>query len=212
LHPSTTHDFFVDQKRIRFAGLACMAGGALFTLSFVGMRSVLELLASVTGEEINRLLRTLVWCTAALLLTGGSIGLLALHANSASWRKAFGRAGAGIALLGVGAYVIGSIYIYLFPDRALKQFFTPGGSILLTFGTLLLAVSLTGAGRLSRWHLWTVWVTALYFPLQFPVQASLHLGAGKGPNPVLLGAWGILWSLLGYVIWNSAGRTWAKSL
>jgi hypothetical protein len=107
-------------------------------------------------------------------------------------------------LLGLCSYVVGSLYIYNFPVQALKQLFTPGGSVLLTLGMLLLGCVALSSRVLRGWRAAAPLLTAFYFPLQFPLQAALFLGRGRGPNPVLLGAWGIFWLLLGYAIRSQA--------
>lgn len=60
------------------------------------------------------------------------------------------------------------------------------------------------AGIWKGWRNLIVLLVTLYFPFQFPLQAAFFLGQGTGPNPILLGAWGLFWGLLGFTIWLSA--------
>jgi hypothetical protein len=55
------------------------------------------------------------------------------------------------------------------------------------------------------WRRFVAVLVALYFPLQIPLQATLFLGSGRGPNPFLLGGWGVCWMMLGFAIWSSIG-------
>ena len=188
----------------RFAGLVGMAGGLLFTFYFIGLNALLKLLDSPFGPETVSATKMLVSCLASLCMAGGLVGLLTLGAAGTGWRKMLAITGTVIALLGLTSYIVGSLYIYSFPEKAFRQFFTPGGSILLTLGLLLLAAAVLTAGRWRGWRAFMPLLTALYFPLQFPIQAVFFLGAGKGPSPVLLGVWGIFWLLLGYAVWSGA--------
>ena len=83
---------------------------------------------------------------------------------------------------------------------ALKQYFTPGGSVLITLGMLLMTIALLKARVLRGWRAVSALMVSLYFPLQFPLQAMLFLGKGRGPTPMLLGIWGFFWLLLGHAI------------
>jgi hypothetical protein len=148
-----------------------------------------------------------ILCVASVCMAGGSMGLLALNAAGTGRVKSLGVAGAVITLLGLASYITGSLYLYSFPDRAFKQLFTPGGSFLLTLGMLLLGIAALKARKLRGWRAATPLLVSLYFPLQFPLQSLLFLGKGRGPNPILLGVWGIFWLLLGYAIWSSARET-----
>ncbi len=182
-----------------------MWGGLLFSFYFIGLNPLLRVFTPPLDPASIPTVKLLLSCVAAVCLAGGPVGLLALGAPcSGGWRKVPGRAGTAVALLGLCSYFVGSLYVYNFPDRAFKQLFTPGGSALLTLGMLLLGCAVLSAGRLRGWRRAMPLVTAFYFPLQFPLQAVFFLGQGRGPNPLLLGAWGIFWALLGYAIRSGA--------
>src|SRR5262245_22759144 len=193
-----------NTSRASFAGLMCVAGGLLFTFYFIGINPLLRLLDSPFEPSAVAALKMLIICVTSLCLAGGSIGILALEVTGTGWKRAISFAGMAISLLGLTSYIVGSIYIYSFPERAFRQFFTPGGSILVTFGTLLLATAVLAAKRWRGCRAITPLLAGLYFPAQFPLQALIFLGRGKGPLPALLGAWGIFWVLLGYAIWSEA--------
>jgi hypothetical protein len=193
-----------NTSRASLAGLMSMAGGLLFTFYFIGINPLLRLFDSPFEPSAVAALKMVIFCIASLCLAGGSIGILALGVTGTSWKRALSFAGTALSLLGLTLYIVGSLYIYTFPERAVRQFFTPGGSILLTLGALLLATAVLAAKRWRGWRAITPLLAGLYFPAHFPIQAVFFLSRGKGPLPALLGAWGIFWFLLGYAIWSEA--------
>ena len=195
--------------KARLAGIACMIGGLTFSFYFIALHSLLNAFSPPIEADAIPAVKMIISCVASVCLAGGSIGLLAVSAAGTGRVKAMGVAGAVIALLGLVSYITGSLYIYLFPGRAFKQLFTPGGSFLLTLGMLLLGIAVLKARKFVGWRAATPLLVSLYFPLQFPLQALLFLGKGRGPNPILLGAWGVFWLLLGYAIWSIARETTA---
>jgi hypothetical protein len=195
--------------KARLAGIACMTGGLTFSFYFIALHSLLSAFSPPIEADAIPAVKMVVSCIASVCLAGGSMGLLAVGAAGTGRVKAMGVAGAVIALLGLVSYITGSLYIYIFSDRAFKQLFTPGGSFLLTLGMLLLGIAVLKARKLRGWRAAAPLLVSLYFPLQFPLQAILFLGKGRGPNPILLGSWGVFWLLLGYAIWSIARKTTA---
>jgi hypothetical protein len=190
--------------KARIAGLVCTLGGLLFLFYFTGLNAAIAALTQPLETAWVPTLKMLLTCVAAVCLAGGPLGLLALGAAGDGGPRILGQAGAGIALLGQLSYIAGSLFIYNFPERAFRQLFTPGGSALMTLGMLLLGAAVPRAGRWRGWRVAVPLVTGLYFPLQFPLQATLFLGRGRGPNPTLLGAWGLFWLLQGVAISSAA--------
>jgi hypothetical protein len=186
-----------------------MTGGLTFSFYFLALHSLLNAFSPPIEADAIPAVKMVISCIASVCLAGGSIGLLALGAAGTGRLKAMGVAGAVISLLGLVSYITGSLCIYVFSDRAFKQLFTPGGSFLLTLGMLLLGIAVLKARKLRGWRGAAPLLVSLYFPLQFPLQLLLFLGKGRGPNPILLGAWGVFWALLGYAIWSIARKTTA---
>jgi hypothetical protein len=147
-----------------------------------------------------------LWVIVALGLTGGALGLLAVQAFGTGWRKNLGVCGAIFNLMGAASYIAGTVFIYSFPDRGTRQIFTPLGSLLLTIGMLKISVAVLAAGKLSGWRKFVPLLVGLYFPIQLPLQMIFFLGQGRGPNPFLLGGWGLVWLMLGWVIWTESKR------
>lgn len=192
---------------VRFAGIACMAGGLLFFLDFAIVGWAIKTHFLSHSKQAVNLIRAISWCIASLGLTGGAFGITLLGATGGGWRKKLGFCGIIYNLLGAISYIVGTIFIYNFPDHATKQFFTPLGSLLLTIGMLKLAVAVMTAKIWRDWRKFVPLLVGLYFPLQLPLQIVFFLGQGKGPNPLLLGVWGLFWVLLGAVIWASVPKS-----
>ncbi len=195
-----TETSITTRMRVRLAGLICMLGGMSFSLYFIGLNSLLDLFSPPLEPGSFATVKLFIWLATCVCLAGGPIGLLALNATVTGWKKVIAIVGAIITLMGLGSYAVGSIYIYISPDKALRQFFTPAGSALITLGMLMMAMAVLKARKILGWRAATPLLLGLYFPLQFPLQTLLFLGKGRGPNPMLLGAWGFFWLLLGYAI------------
>jgi hypothetical protein len=193
-----------NRSKSLLAGIVCMAGGLTFSFYFIGLHSLLKAFSPPIDAGAIPAVKMVISCIASLCLAGGSMGLLALGAAGTGRVKSLGITGAVITLLGLASYITGSLYIYSFSERAVKQLFTPAGSFLLTLGMLLLGIAVLKTRMLRGWRAAMPLLVSFYFPLQFPLQAVLFLGKGRGPNPFLLGAWGIFWFLQGYAIWSSA--------
>lgn len=201
----------LNQNTARIAGLVCLCAGLLFFADFAVIGAVIKSNSYLSQHlSIVNLLRAILWVVVAVGLTGGAVGLLALGAAGAGWTRNLGFCGAFFNLMGAASYIAGTVFIYNFPERGTRQIFTPLGSLLLTLGMLILAVAVLSAGRLKGWRKFVPLLVALYFPLQFPLQAILFLGQGRGPNPLLLGSWGLLWALLGCAVWSAASAPTLK--
>jgi hypothetical protein len=190
--------------RARIAGIACTLGGLFFLFYFTNLNGVIAALTPPLETASVPTLKMLLTCITAVCMAGGPVGLLALGAAGDGGGRVLGWAGVCFTLLGLLSYIVGSLFIYNFPERAFRQLFTPGGSALMTLGMLLLGAAVLRAGRWRGWRVAVPLVTGLYFPLQFPLQAALFLGKGRGPNPTLLGAWGLFWLLLGIAVLSAA--------
>ena len=122
------------------AGLAFETGGLLFIFYFIGLNPLLKAFDSPLAPGTVSALKMSVACASSVFLAFGLFGLLSLGVTGSGRKKVLGVTGTVVALLGLTSYIVGSIYIYNFPERA--QFFTPGGSALIMLGMLLL-----GGGR-----------------------------------------------------------------
>jgi hypothetical protein len=194
--------FITSASRAGLTGLAFKTGGLLFIFYFIGLNPLLKAFDSPLPSGIVPALQVSVACASSIFLAFGLFGLLSLGVTGSGRKKVLGLAGTLVALLGLTSYIVGSIYIYSFPDRA--QFFTPAGSALIMLGMLLLGRAVLAVRTLSGWRAVTPLLVGLYFPLQFPLQAIFFLSQGRGPSPVLLGVWGVFWILLGVAVYTSS--------
>jgi len=194
-----------DAPRANLAGLGFTAGGLLFILYFIGLNPLLQAFDMPVESSTVSTLKMAVACVSGVCLACGLFGLLTLGVTGVGRKKMFGVVGTLVALLGLTLYIVGSIYIYAFPQRA--QFFMAGGSALIMLGMLLLSAAVLSAKTLRGWRAAAPLLVALYFPLQFPFQAVFFLKQGRGPSPVLLGSWGVFWVLLGAAVW-----TWGRRI
>jgi hypothetical protein len=195
--------FITSASRAGLTGLAFKTGGLLFIFYFIGLNPLLKAFDSPLATGTISALKMSIACASSIFLAFGLIGLLSLGVTGSSRKRVLGVTGTVVALLGLTSYIVGSIYIYNFPDRAFRQFFTPAGSTLIMLGMLLLGGAVLAAGTLRGWRAATPLLVALYFPLQFPFQATFLLKQGRGPSPMLLGMWGVLWFPLGVAVCTS---------
>ena len=184
------------------AGLAFEIGGLLFLFYFIGLNPLLKAFDSPLEPDTVSALKMSVACASSVFLAFGLLRLRSLGVTGSGWKTVLGVTGTVVALMGLTSYIVGSIYIYKFPDR--PQFFTPGGSALVMLGMLLLGAVVLATGTLRGWRAATPLLVGLYFPLQFPLQAVFFLKQGKGPSPMLLGFWGVFWVLLGAAVYTSS--------
>ena len=187
-------------------GLAAFTGGLLFFLDFVVIGTVLRLHPHLREYGALPPGRAALWVIVSLGLMMAPVGLLRIGVLGGGRTRRIGVTGVALAILGGVSYICGTVFIYFNPDRGTRQFFTPLGSVLLTLGMVLIYVSVLRAKVWRDWRRHTPLLVWIYFPLQFPIQAFLFLGENRGPNPFVLGCWGLCWAFLGYVIWRPGSR------
>lgn len=188
----------------KIAGIICLIAGLLFFLDFTLIGWTMRNNPQLREYSYVNLARLFLWVITSIGLIFAPIGLLVLGVTGKGWKRNLGIIGAMLICFGATSYIVGSIYIYKFPENGTRQIFTPLGSLLLTVGILKIAIATYFTGVWSGWRKFLVFLVALYFPLQFPLQAIFFLGQNRGPNPILLGIWGLCWAFLGLTIWSSA--------
>jgi hypothetical protein len=131
-------------------------------------------------------------------LLGGPIGLLAMGAVGEGRTQLAGRIGASVALLGLLSYLGGVIYTTLV-DPSMGIFYALG-ALLSGVGMLTMGVAVALARRLDGWRRLTPAFVGLYYLLMLPVQVVFFIGPTGQPSELLLGFWGLTWTLLGVAI------------
>jgi hypothetical protein len=143
----------------------------------------------------------------ALCMAGAPLGLHFIGAYAPGWRALLARVGTAIVLLGVALWLVAFAMLFANPAAAFTQRLTPGGSLLMAVGMVALGIAVFASGRLRGWRRALPLCVGLYFPLQLGFQLAFFLNgrdSAPGPNGALLGVWGLLWALLGYVILSEA--------
>ena len=114
-----------------------------------------------------------------------------------------------MVLVGIALWLAAFALLFFNPDAAFSQKLTPGGSLLMGLGMIVLGIATASSGVLRGWRRWMPLLVGAYFPLQLVVQLAFFLNGrdgAPGPNGVLLGLWGLLWALLGYGIASSSSQ------
>ncbi len=146
----------------------------------------------------------------ALCLLGGVEGLRTLRVVAPGWRTLLGRVGGTVVLAGAVFWITAFVLLFLDSSAAFSQKLTPGGSMLMGTGMILLGIATAASARFPGWRRWVPLCVGVYFPLQLVVQLSFFLNgrdSRPGPNGLLLGAWGLLWALLGLAIVSAPIRS-----
>jgi hypothetical protein len=184
----------------RFLGLACIIGSSLFTIT-----------VPVVGSPLSKsVLYPILLSIGSLFfvgMAGGPLGVVTLQLTGTGWKKGLGNIGMVLSMLGLLTYSIGSLYIYTAPDfesREFNQLFTPIGAQLTSFGMILLGIAVLSARRERGWQAFLPLLVGLGFYVQFLFQIIFRLSQGQPPFYPLLSAWGLLWILLGWLIWRRA--------
>ena len=199
----SSSDWIRQGRLTETSGIVTLVAGLLFFIDFVIIGSVLRSYPNLREYPMIPLSRTFLEILISIGLSFAPIGFLRLRVWGNGWKKKVGIIGMSIVVLGSASYITGVVYVYMNPTLGTRQFFTPLGSVLLTLGMLIAFTAILAAGVWRGWRRFVPMLVWLYFPLQFPFQALLFLGQNRGPNPFLLGTWGLCWAVLGWTIWRS---------
>ena len=173
--------------RVRFAGLACLAGGAL------------ELVSVPFGFPLDEL----SWLLAQLGLMGGLLGMLWLRVAGSGWG---GELVLVVPLVGMLLQIGGEAYkIYVIASGSPE---TDQASLaIIGIGTQLVAVGMILVGiaalRQRAWRGWRSFMPLLVGLYIYLVLFPSLIITGNPPEN-LVGFWGVSWMLLGYAILSNA--------
>lgn len=179
-------------ERVRTVGLVSLVGGLALSLSgplndahLVGGQYVDSIALRLTNAALVLIPLGLAWGVLTFLRLGLASGWLA-------------RIGVGLALVGLGIWAVGGVILTLDPNA--DQFLTPLGSVIQSIGMILLGIATFRARTLSGWRRVVPLLIGLWFFIQFPLQFPRIEAGGLPSYTLLLGVWGILWALFGYIL------------
>lgn len=107
-----------------------------------------------------------------------------------------------IVLIGLILWTIGGLY--LTKDASTDQLLTPAGGLISAVGMIMYGIAVLRARILRDWRRYIPLLVGIWFFAQLPIQIILFIGAAGSPSyTVLLGVFGVLWALVGYVVVTS---------
>lgn len=96
----------------RCAGLVCLASAAFFLVNFLALDALLAPHEKLLGLPTVALVKSIFWCVVSLCLVGGTLAVLLI--DKAEWRSVIGVVAVVITAIGVVAYLVGSLYVFIF--------------------------------------------------------------------------------------------------
>ncbi len=182
-----------NTERNRLAGSACAVGGALWVI--VLMADVVAHRSVYGSAASYRVWEALLVLVQALLLAG----VVGLAWSGAVGAGRLGRIGLGFALLGRTSFLLGEFHSFV--QGKDDEVLVPLGALVTGLGMLLVGIAVVRARRWEGWHRIIPLLTGLYpFVAMFPIIAI----TGE-PSPLMIALWGLLWVLLGLVLYAEAG-------
>ncbi len=182
----------IPSGSVRFAGLACLIGGALWAVLVIA-----ELLDS-TPSIVSDLLLPI---PMLLGMACGPLILLICAARSVRMRLT-GIIGASVSLLGIGCYLAAALSTYIVGQEV--EIFYPAGALLLGVGMLTQGIAAFVARWMPGWRRVTPLIVGLYYIAMIPFQIVFFIIPDGEPSSILLGIWSAAWVLFGYAVWSSA--------
>ena len=174
---------------VRTAGVLCAIGGAGWLVN--GVLSLVMSQPSGAAFAISEVF----WIVIQSLLLIGVVGL-ALSGAAPGW---FGGISLGLALLGRADFVAAEIHSLIIGD---DSDLLPLGALITAVGMTLVGVAVLRAKRWGGWQRFTPLLAGIYpFVAMFP-----FIFITEEPSMLAITGWGLLWTLLGYALWSSAGE------
>ena len=186
-------------SRTRLLGQVCVVCGALVAVAGFLLDS--QAAGAVTADTATARFANGLFGVAVLGLMGGVLGLWSLRVGGSGWLP---QAATVVALVGLLLWTIGGLY--LATDASADQVLTPAGGLISSVGMIVLGVAVLRAGVLKDWRKLVPLLVGAWFFVQLPLQAVFFIGVQGSPSyAVLLGVFGVLWALVGYVVQSHAG-------
>jgi hypothetical protein len=171
---------------VRAAGVLCAVGGAGWLVDGVVSSAVSQSGgAAFVVSEVS-------WILIQSLLLIGVVGL-AFSGVVPGW---FGGISLGTALLGRVDFVVAEVHSLII---GYDSDLLPLGALITAVGMTLVGIAVLRAKRWGGWQRFTPLLAGIYpFVAMFP-----FIFLTDEPNQLAIAGWGLLWLLLGYVIWSS---------
>jgi hypothetical protein len=179
----------VNHSRLaQIAGVIGLTGGVIQILYGVLAIPFPYAQASYGWDEV-------LWAFAIAGMIGGTVGLVALDVARPRWLALLG---ATLSIAGNLLRILASVQIILLPDQDPTLF------ILLSIALMVVGLSIFGitvliAKQLTGWQAWLPLLAGASMPLLVAIyylDTYIHF--------ILLGAWGIPWLLIAYLIYTRA--------
>ncbi len=188
--PSTQAHAAGSEGLIRFAGLACIIGGLLWSVLVAIDQSEASIPDYVSG--------LLIPIPMLIGMACGPLGLLALRADRSGGMRRTGIVGASITLLGILAYLAAALSPYFAGEEV--EIFYPAGALLAGIGMVTLGIAAFAGRWLPGWRRAAPLCVGLYYVGMIPFQIVFFIIPDGEPSPILLGIWSVAWILFGYAL------------
>ncbi len=180
-------------QRARVAGQVCLISGVL--LSLMGPLNDAYIVDGRFIDTPALRLANVVFALIPLALAWAVLTFQQLGFAGSGWLP---KVGAGLALVGLASWLAGGVVLSINPTA--DELFTPLGGVTQAIGYILLGIATLRAGKLSGWRRILPLVLGLWFFIQLPLQFPRIVAGGLPSYTLLLGVWGILWAVFGYVL------------
>jgi hypothetical protein len=130
------------------------------------------------------------------------LGLWSLRVGGSGWLPTIATL---VTLIGLLLWMIGGLY--LTTNASADQAFTPAGGLFSSIGMVAFGVAVLRAGYLNDWRRFVPFLVGVWFFVQLPLQIIFFIGVRGFPSyTMLLGVFGVLWALVGYVVQSYASE------
>lgn len=97
-------------------------------------------------------------------------------------------------------------------EALVEVVFTPAGGLISSLGMIVLGIAAMRSGVFTDWRRFVPLLVGVWFFVQIPLQIAFFISAQGSPSyALLLGVFGLLWALVGYVVWSAAGEKATRS-
>lgn len=187
-------------NRIRLLGWICLVCGTLVAIAGFLLDS--QVTGAVQADTAIARFANGLFGVAVLGLMGGVLGLWSLRVGGSGWLP---QTATVVALVGLLLWTIGGLY--LTTNASADQVFTPAGGLISSIGMIMLGIAVIRARVLNDWRKFVPLLVGGWFFVQLPLQVIFFIGVRGSPSyTILLGVFGVLWVLVGYVVRSYASE------